>query len=121
MPETTLSLDAQKFLESIGKKKRKIIQKDYSNRKARNEAIFALGKQGIKGILLAEITGLSTQSISRIKETGSNNPRVFNRKEMELSRLKSELEDLFKRYQSFILKKPERKEVKRKLGRANKR
>ena len=117
MTETILSPDAQKVLESIGTKESKIIQKDYFNRKARNEAIFALGKQGIKGILLAEITGLSTQSISRIKETGSNNPRVFNRKEMELSRLKLELEELFKRYRSFILKRPERKEVKIKLGR----
>ena len=118
MTETTFSPDAQKVLELIGKKESQIIQKDYFNRKARNETIFTLGKRGIKGIVLSEISGLSTQSISRIKETGSNNPRLFNRKEMELSRLKSELEELFKRYRSFVLKRPERKEVKRKLGRA---
>jgi len=106
----TLSLEGQKVLRSLGEKEAKIIQIDHLNKKARNKAIFTLGKQGIKGVLLAEITGLSTQSISRILETGSNNSRgFFNKKERELFRLKKELEKLFERYSSFIRERKERR------------
>ncbi|MCG6535383.1 MAG: hypothetical protein L7F78_11990 [Syntrophales bacterium LBB04] len=109
VPKTALSLEAQTLLMSIGKKTREIIQKDYPLRKVRNEAIFALGKQGIKGSLLAEITGLRTSSISRIVEKGENRKYMVDRKERELWRLKLELDRLFKRYRSFIRSGKERR------------
>lgn len=109
MSKTLLSLEAQTILRSIDKKKKEIIQKDYPLHGDRNEAIVALGKQGIKGILLAEITGLSESSISRILETGNNRKHTGDRKEKELGRLKLELDRLFKRYQSFIRSGKERR------------
>ena len=108
--QTTLSLTRQQVLRRRDENAGKLIQIDHLNKKARNKAIFTLGKQGIKGVLLAEITGLSTQSISRILETGSNNSRgFFNKKERELFRLKKELEKLFERYSSFIRERKERR------------
>jgi hypothetical protein len=110
MPETTLSSDAQKVLDLIGKEESKLIQKSNPNLTARNKAIYTLGRKGIKGNLLAEITGLSTSSLSRILDTkNNNNCRFFNRREMELSRLKWELDSLLKRYRFFIMSRKERR------------
>lgn len=117
--KTVLSVEAQKVLRSIGREKREIVQKGYPYRKFRDEIIFSLGKQGIKGVILAEITGLSTSSISRIVETGKNRKYKADGGARELWRLKQEIEGLFKRYQSLLCQ--EKKGGERNLGRANKR
>ncbi len=116
----TLSVKAQKIYESLDEKTKRVIKGSYPFKKLRNEAIADLGKKGVNGRLLAEITGLSTSSVSRILGTGGQTRYKPDRREVELWKLKEMIDGLYKRYRRFILARDERRGKKGIDGRAGK-
>lgn len=61
-----LSPKAQKALEALTEKERRVIRKDNPLRAERNEAIRSLGARGLTQSILAELTGLGHSAIRRI-------------------------------------------------------
>lgn len=114
----TFFSETEQVLKEIDQKTLKSIQKDNPFRKIRDEAIAALGKRGIRNIVLMELSGLSDSSISRILQ---NKPkRGMGQKENILFFLKKEFDNSYKRFRRFILAL-ERKEAKKgKIGRGKK-
>jgi len=102
------STEARKIYESLDEKTKRVVQGNYPYKKLRNEAIADLGKKGVNGRLLAEITGLSTSSVSRILGTGGQMRYKPNRREVELWKLKEMMDGLYKRYRAFILARDEK-------------
>ncbi len=115
-----MSVEARQVFDSLDEKTKRVIQGNYSFKKLRNEAIVDLGKKGVNGRLLAEITGLSTSSVSRILETGGQTRYKPDRREVELWKLKEMIDGLYKRYRRFILARDERKGKGLGMGRGKK-
>jgi len=118
------SLASKKVFGALDKKQKDLIRKENPFCKLRDEAIRELLKKGVKGVVLAEITGLTDSTISRINRAarypgaellGGNGKIKFNKKEPGLIWLQIEFGKLIKKYQAFIVK-TRRKEVKN-LGR----
>jgi len=60
------SEDAIKVLNTLSDEEKKTIRHDNPFRNERNDKIIELSKRGVKGVILAEITGLSDNAISDI-------------------------------------------------------
>jgi hypothetical protein len=115
-----MSIEAQQVFNSLDGKTKKVIQGNHPFKKLRNEAIADLGKKGINGRLLAEITSLSTSSVSRILGTGGQTRYKPDRREVELWKLKEMIDGLYKRYRRFILARDERRGKRACKGRRKK-
>lgn len=61
-----LSPEAKMLVEILSKKEKRLIDKRYPIRADRDEMIRKLWHRGVKGQILAEVSGLTTVSISKI-------------------------------------------------------
>jgi len=110
-----LSLEAKRVREALDKKQKELIRKENPFRKLRAEVIRELLGKGVKGVVLAELSGLTDSTISRINLSSTreryfgaellrrNGKIKFNKREPGLMWLQIEFEKLLKKYQAFIL------------------